>query len=341
MKKLLYIGGQCLGGNIHVLPCLEMLSKEYEITLLVHKYAILAFCRYPFIEKVLPTCNVTLPDAKLPIETISYILKHFTHEDSCYYAYHNDHDNTFLKNHPELSFIKKYPVLTDNQIKLGVSETQKIFQKLQLVYPIQAKKINCLPPAPPYIPGRKNNSIIIYQGSYDWLRKLTTATIGKFVEKAPDAMYFVDQDCINTFDMVKNKIKHICIYPISHDSLDSIIKTFQSQPKVLIGPDSGLTQLATCYRIPLIWLESRIRIENIIDNQYKNLYKVYKRKTVNCKQECQARVATNKFGPGLLNFAPCGFKFTNEDVLECRTYREPPNCLDYTVEEVNEILSLI
>ena len=318
---------------------MDLLSKTYEIFLLIPNRVSSAFTEYPFITKILDSCYVHKIDAELPDITINFIKEEFTNNE-CYYAYHNEKDIAFLSGNPQLSFINQYPVLDDSKINIHIGRTRKYLQKLQLISATQLDSFDCIPRTPVFTSGIIKNDIIIYQGSRDILRKLPSCTIEKFISVLPDALYLVTQKTIDDLNLNNRGIRTICIDPFIQENLINIIKVFQSSPKVLIGPDSGLTHVATCYRVPLIWLESRTRIEAVIDNQYKNMCKIYSRPETQCKQDCFARVIMRNHSSYWFNTLTFNANQTPWNQLECR--KEPlPSCLDYTEKEIVEIVNLI
>ena len=365
MKKLLYIGRPNLGENMFATPVLDLLSKEYEITLLIPNYVAQAFCDYPFIKRILVGCNHGNPESRLPRDTVKIILNEFKPEDAeCCYAYHHDADTNFLINHPELAYIKKLNVLHDKEIKLEneenlskyfISRTKKYMLKLQLMTLEETMNYDCAVRTPPHTKNQKTNDILIYQGSRDVLRKLPIQTIMKFVEQCPTAMYIVTKETAVTLDFKGRNIKHIITDRLLHtrpgekadahfteESLKPIISAFRSEPKVLIGPESGLTQLACAYRIPLIWLQSRVSFEAVIDAYQKSHSMVYMKKEPDCKKDCAARASieslkNNKLPYGLYRVAE---KRVMHKELECFINKQA-SCLEYTDSEISEILNLI
>lgn len=341
MKKLLYIGRPNLGENLFATPCLELLSKEYEIVLLVLEKTIPAYTNYNFIKHVLPGPVACNSDSKIPVSTYNFIINFFKPTDDSYYAYHHDHDIAFLNSYPELlKIIKKYPVLPDEQINTRVSRTRKYMQKLQLMSLEDTNKYDCTIRTPQYESQPVSNSIIIYQGSKEKLRRLSNDIILKFATKLPNATYLVEEK-IGCILKEEYKINNLYIKRDTQESLKEIIRLFQSKPKVMIGPDSGLTQLAISYKISQIWLESRIRPEEVIDYQYKDFIKVYRRKKVSCLQDCYSRIALVERGPDMLTYLPINNnkQHTPWFKLQCRD--KLVSCLDYSDKEIDEILFLI
>jgi len=346
MKKLLYIGRPNLGENMFATPVLDFLSKEYEITLLVPKHTIKAFCDYPFIKRVLAGCNHGDPRSTLPKSTLNDIRHIFKPSEETFYTYHHDDDVNFMQNHPELAHINRLNVLHDKEINIYsnthnsdyfLSRTKKYMIKLGLMTLEQTMNYDCSVRTPPHNKYQKSNDIIIYQGSKEPLRKLPIQTIYKFTEQCPKALYMVTQETADILNFKQKNIRHIITDPFSEESMNNIITAFRSEPKAFIGPDSGLTQLACAYRIPLIWLQSRILFENVIDIYHKSHSTVYTKRELNCKKDCLAclRIEHLKYGM---------YKVTEKRMphkqMEC-FINKTPTCLEYSESEVKEILDLV
>jgi len=363
LKKLLYIGRPNLGENMFATPCLDLLSKEYEITFLSADYTLPAFTKYSFLKRVLPGCNFGDKNGILPNIT-QIAVKNILKEGDWYYAYHNDHDTQFLSNHPEILTLKKYPVLHDKEINICsnsynqhlqlnkgdkvintgffLSRTKKYMLKLQLMSLRDTQNYDCTVRCPTFVADKFSNDVIVYQGSTECLRKLSTETIAKFINIIPEAIYLVTQETAKILNLAEKNIKFLQISFPTQNSLANIIKLFETRPKAMIGPDSGLTQLASGYKIPLIWLQSRIALENVIDAQYKKYCKVYLKRQLICKQECAGCAAIKALKN---NSLPYGlFKIENaiKDHKEMECYiNKTPYCLQYNQQEVEEIVNLI
>ena len=350
MKQLLYIGRPNLGENLFATPCMELLSKQYEITFLGAGHTVELFKKYSFLKRVLPGCNFGDCNAKLPLLT-QQALKNIIKEGNWTYVYHHDDDINFLNNHPEILSLKRYPVLHDKEININsntwnsnffISRTKKYMLKLQLMSLEDTVKYDCTVRCPTMITGHKSNTVVIYEGSKESLRKLPIETIEKFIKTLPDAIYLVTQETAQKLELVKKNIKFLLTAPYTEKSLESIIQLFEKQPKVMIGPDSGLTQLASAYKIPLIWLQSRIVLENVIDSEYKKNCKIYLKSELTCKQDCLGCIATKALKTNTLPYGLFEIKEkrTSHKDLDC--FRAAtPNCLQYTEREVEEIIKLV
>jgi hypothetical protein len=215
--------------------------------------------------------------------------------------------------------------------------------KLQLMSLQDTINYDCTIRCPTFISENKNKKVVVYEGSTENLRKLPIETMRKFMNVQPDAVYLVNKKTAESLEFNKNKIQYIPIDGSDEESMQNIIKLFESHTKVLIGPDAGLTQLAIGYKIPLIWLQSRVWIDWIIDYQYRKCCKVYFKKELSCKQNCQGCVVRKYIKDEI---SPTGEFFLPEHVhseiifknLECR---DDPVCLNYSDAEVREIVQMI
>lgn len=347
VKKLLYIGRPNLGENMFATPCLDFLSKEYEITLLCPDSTIPAFNKYNFIKRVLPGCNHGDSASVLPPHT-QVTLKQLLKEGDWHYAYHHDDDINFLQKYPELLQLKKLPILHDKELKIisntnnegyFISRTKKYMLKLQLMSLEKTMTYDCKVRCPTKLPITKSNEIIIYQGSKECLRKLSNETINKFVKAVPHATFLVTHETAELLKLVERGIKFLHITQPTQQSLENIIKLFETGPKVMIGPDSGLTQLACGYRIPLIWLQSRIPIQSVIDIQHKDYYKIYLKKELTCKQECLGCLSLKTTFESTGKFE-IKAKRINHKNMDCYIKKQPL-CLDYTEKDIQNIIELI
>jgi hypothetical protein len=297
---------------------------------------------------VLPGCNHGDVNSKLPPHTLATINNIVKEGDWCY-AYHHDFDTLFLQNYPEITSLKKYPVLHDKDIRIisntnndgyFLSRTRKYMIKLQLMTLEQAAVYDCTVRCPTTITTNKSNTVIVYQGSKESLRKLTAKTINEFVKLLPDAVYLVTQETAQLLKLKEKNIKYLLTSPFTEDSLQNIVRLFETGPKAIIGPDSGLTQLACGYKIPLIWLQSRIPIQNVIDEQYSYNYKVYLKKNLTCKKECIGCLSVDaKFMQHGLFEIKEEFRVGHKN-MEC-FLKQTAICLDYSKEEIEEIINLL
>lgn len=350
MKQLLYIGRPNLGENLFATPCLELLSKEYEITFLGPGHTVELFKKYSFLKRVLPGCNFGDSSSKLPLLT-QQLIKNIIKEGNWTYAYHHDDDTNFLINHPEILNLKRYPVLHDREINICsntwnsnffISRTKKYMLKLQLMLLEDTVKYDCTVRCPTTISAYKSNTIVVYEGSKESLRKLPIETIEKFVKLLPSAVYLVTQETAQKLGLYGKNIKFLPTAPFTEKSLENIIHLFESQPKAMIGPDSGLTQLASGYKIPLVWLQSRIVLENVIDSEYKKHCKIYLKSGLTCKQDCIGCIATKtlKTNTPLYGLFEIKEKKISHKDLNCYKAATPV-CLQYTEQEVEEIIKLV
>lgn len=342
MKRLLYICRPNLGENLFATPCWELLAKEYDIYALIPSRLHPAFREYPYFKMVLNGVNHGSPQAKLHPSVMGQIAGMFDGNTGCY-AYHHDADVSFFQSNPGLENIKPYGVLHDKGLNIlpkgaWLSRTRKYMLKLKLMELKDTDNFDCTIRVPPYKKVAPSDQIIIYQGSREHLRKLPVSTISNFSNILPKAIYLVTQVTAAILRFNERGIRYIPTDPCTDTSLTQIISLFRTNPKVMIGPDAGLTQLALGYKIPYIWLQSRIPINAVIDIQYKNLYKVFSRKNLICEKACSGckQIVGDNLPHGMFHVR--GEKFYKS--LECQN-NPLISCLDYSEDEIQEIVSMI
>jgi len=343
-KKLLYIGCPYMGENLFGTPCMEIFSKEYEITLITPRWSIPVFKEYSFIKNILPSegnRNTSLVNVKFPESTIQSIKQIFCDTENSYFVAQNDWDVNVFKRY-EINHIKPLSMIPDKDLDMNMSRTRRYLHKMMLMSPEQSKNYDCTIRLPEYkITQNVNNNIIVCQGSGDYLRKLPNEVIKYFMDVVPNAIFLVEKSTAALLDFDRNKINYILTSPSEENNLLKIIDLYRSSPKAIIGPDTGLVQLALAYKIPCVWLESRTRVDGVTDYQYKDLIKVYRKKEVFCKQDCQARVFYKQIGGDVFEYLPKEkFIETESRFLYCRKYAAP-SCLDYSKKDIEEIISLI
>lgn len=328
---MLYICRPQLGENLFATPCWELLSKKYKIYPLIRSNLIPVFKDYSYFSEIIPHDA----DFASKIGTV------FNDHESVY-AYHHDDDAKFITEHPEFNYILPYGVIEDKYVyhKVGsgwVSRTRKYMLKLNLMTLEETSNFDCTVRVPEYVPTNNSNEVIVYQGSMEFLRKLPTHVIQKFTKVIPTAIYLVSKETASELKFDERNIRYIITSPCVDENLYKIISLFKSKPRCMIGPDAGLTQLATGYKIPIVWLQSRIPINSVIDIQYKN-YKVYVKKSLTCDQTCAG--CRSKIND--LNASHGVFKVHLEvrwNNLNCRK-SDAPSCLNYSDGEIDEIVRL-
>lgn len=344
-KKLLYLGCPYLGENLFGTPCMELLSKEYDITLVTPRWTTSLFKEYPFISNVIASDgirNTFVENVRLHMSSLQQIDHVFSDRSNAYYISQHDTDVKMFRAY-NMDYFVALPTIEDKELSSTISRTRKYLTKMKLMDNIDPTTFDFTIRVPSYnIPDQSSGDIVICQGSNDKLRRLTPGTIYNFTKAVPNAIYLVEKNIARLLDFDERKIRYIVTSPSEDINLKRMISLFQSKPKVLISPDTGPVHLALGYKVPVIWLESRLRMETIIDYQYKDLVTLYTKKQVFCKQECNARM----FGKQLNDFSmletlpPLIEKETAPPDLACRKHLFP-SCVDYTMDEVNEVLSLL
>lgn len=325
MKKLFYIGSPQLGETLFATPVLDFLSKEYEIYLLVSEHVAPAFEGYSFIKKLI-TCEENWRAKFFNIDTVPLTLhqlkKYFGDNPSdVYYAYHHDDDPEMIKNNAYFKDFKSLPIKKCDSYLWSISRTRKYMVKLGLVQLDRLDNFDCTIRCPNYNKG-SSNKLIIYQGSKEPIRRLPDSVIELFAKLVPDATFMVEYEVANKLKLKQRGVNVVYTKPYHADNMRSILALLESGPKAIICPDAGCTQLALRYKIPMIWLESRVKASIIIDKQAMKGIKIYRKEFPKCDCDCDNRKATTQWWN-----------------LKCRQNSEGP-CLTYTEEEVKYILSL-
>ncbi len=329
MKRLFYIFHDNLGENLFATPCLELLEKKYEIIVLMKEWMIPFFKDYRFISKIIPIEK--LEKYKLLFE-----------EKGSLYAYHNDKQKSLLKD--KFKNIKAYDVVGDSELNvLGsfhtspffMSRTRQYMLKLKLMKLEEAEQYDCKIRIPKHKDNINSGSIIIYQGSREIVRSLSQDVLLKFWKKFPFAIYLIHQK--NEEFIKKLGAKYIVIDPIDEKSYTKIVDIFSSGPRCMIGPDSALTQLALGYDIPQVWLQTRIKLEQVIDPQYRSLCKIYLKSDLTCDKKCIGCATYKSLGCGMYELQS---EITRHEKLVCiknKTF----SCTEYNEKDINNIHSIV
>lgn len=329
-------------------PLWEMLSSRYELVYLGQPQLFPLLKKYNYFSHYIIGCEYPFKtESTLSRESVCEILQLFPNTQEQYMMYDSDESITFLNNHPELNYIKSHPSVLNNEevmnkISCGagfsvLGETRKSFIRFQLTNDSHDFRIRLF--ADKSL--TTSDEIVIYQGSGDRLRKLSDNTIVEFAKRIPSATFLITQSAVTLLNRLKINPKYILTKPTTVDGLFDVLKLFQSRPKVMVGPDSGLTQWALAHGIPQIWLQSKIRPENVIDPSYFDKITVYFKKNLTCAQDCVGCAIRKENGETL---CPTPFllksSFTHHSMLRCQ--KDPvPSCLNYSTAEIEEIISLI
>ena len=326
MKKLFYIGSPQLGETLFATPALDFLSKEYEIYLLVSQHVAPVFEGYSFIKKII-TCEENWRAKFFNIDTVPSTLQQLkecfgNNPEDVFYAYHHDDDPEMIKNNAYFKNFKSLNVKKCDSYLWSISRSRKYMVKLGLMQEDQLDNFNCTIRSPNYNKG-KSGKLIIYQGSREPIRRLPGSVIELFAKLVPNATFMIEYEVANKLKLKQRGFDVVYTKPYHTDNMRSILALLESGPKAIICPDAGCTQLALRYKIPMIWLESRVKASVIIDKQAMNGVKIYRKEFPICECNCDNRKATTEWWN-----------------LKCRLNLQGP-CLTYTEEEVKYIISLI
>jgi hypothetical protein len=351
--KLLYLARRQLGDNLFMVPLWKKLAAEYELYYLGREDLFPVVKRYNLFKEYIKGCRYSdRNDACLEKASVDRIKEIFSDKNESYMVYDLDKFSIFMNNHPELQYIKRHPrLLNDMQVSeklysnngtVIIGETKKSLLRYQFytLEELEHKSFKTDMSPPKNL--SNNDTVIIYQGSDEEWRKLPDDVILEFAKQLPHAIYFITKAALEKINNQNISVKFVLTKPYNVEGLLEIIKIFESYPKVMIGPDSGLTQLALSYGIPQIWMQSRIRPENVIDPIHFHLIRIYFKNKLTCLKDCSG-CAISREHPNELQNTPFLLKepFLHKQFLKCHSKVLPPSCLDYSVDEVKEIISMI
>ena len=334
MEKLLYIGSSGLGENLQCTSGMELLSAKYDISLLLSEIYLPAFVHYPFLKEIIVAPRGILPNRKgykLPDSLIERLHEFdgglcVSHFETCYELL----ESNGLQAINPLKFVQyanaPYNVSRSFLARLGMTvENLSIYDSTIRL------------PAPMKVDGQKR--IVLYQGSFEILRKLPDWIFSELAFWLQRTFPFHEIIAIRDTELPLKNVAQM-IGSKQKDNLANIIELFQKGVDLMIGPDSGITNLALGFKIPQIWLESRERMEFLIDPSDRHLVDVYRMPSPACARECRARLFLAEHGtsqvdqiPALKATAPY---FSN---LECYMAKNAP-CLSFTEKDVMDVINL-
>ena len=186
--------------------------------------------------------------------------------------------------------------------------------------------------------------IVLYQGSWDRLRKIPPLTATTLCGELQDLrndydVYYIYE---NTHNMDAGRLEGVKYFEnkCDHESALFVLNLFKSGVNLFIGPDAGLTNLAIAFDTPTIWLESRERIERIVPQCYLNegLVTLFRKREPSCKMDCAAGRHIKEFGTAILPISPIinGWDYKMNEVLDCRKGLQP-DCMTYNKQDVADL----
>jgi len=329
MKRLFYIFHDKLGENLFATPCLDFLSKEYELIVIMKEWMIPFFKDYSFISKI------------IPYEKMEMFNDIFIEKDSLY-AYHNDKQERVLKK--KYDNVKPYGVLSDYELnlfgpkcnsRLFISRTRQYILKLKLMSLAELNDFDCKIRVPYKTPVTASNSVIIYQGSRETSRRLPNSIIRDLFFSFPNAICLVDESTKSFADQYS--LNYIVMDPITEKNYINIVNIFSSSPKCMIGPDSAFTQLALGYNIPQVWLQTRIKLEQVIDPQHRNICSVYSRKHLSCDKKCIGCSDYYNLNAGFFKINDSIVRHENLTCIKEKKF----SCLEYDSNDLKNIINIV
>lgn len=181
-------------------------------------------------------------------------------------------------------------------------------------------------------------------GSREVIRRLPYEIFNKIQRKLTELTNF-EIWCIyeSTWDDLIDKHSNIRYFRNNNSEEDSIriCELFSKGVDLMIGPDSGLTNMAICFNIKQLWMETRDRPEMTIPPEQLHLLHIYRKKKPICLQNCRARTHARMFGEDLLDhlkYIP-NCKNTVQE-LECFKDTQS-HCLDFDDIEIDELFNMI
>lgn len=318
--KLLYIGSSGLGENIFSEPAMRRLCEDYDVYFCFKNKFYYFLSKYDFVKNVVWYSTDEEVQQFAISSECEYYTSHFLNIIDAY---------SFLK----LKLIKHKP----ERFSLSFMENVLV----RFGYSIENARYSSLTPYKP--DGIKR--IILYVGSREPTRRLSANTFNLLLK---NLNYYFNKDyeiigLIDNSPDFKN-LEGFKYLVNQHDkkSINDILGLFSSGVNLMIGPDSGFTHLAIGYNVPLLWLETRERFENIIPSYHAAISKIYRKLNSNCNNECRARILLKEFGPDRLEHIPfLKNNFSKDYPKRLFCYRANPcPCLDFDPADINNIINI-
>lgn len=327
--------GECIFGTAFM----DYWSQFYNIIFVVKNNYVEYFKNYKFISAVVPyedrTASTALPDT----------LKQFINNDGNLYASSilrskkGAHFSTF--NDDKFLFLTPYPLSPDAHDPWYGNHTS-VFVRHGVDFSIvKAYDKSFRQPIPFKLDGQKK--IILYMGSREILRCLPISIFNNLQrglnQFAPYKLYCIYE---TMFDAIVDKLPGVEYIPNANTNEDSnkITNLFASGVDLMIGPDSGLTNMALCFNIPQLWFETRDRVEMPVPVEQLHLINVYRKAEPQCAKECRAREHLKRFGPDKLDHIIWLKDIKHHrNELACYQLATSP-CLSFDTHDTVEILNL-
>ena len=191
-------------------------------------------------------------------------------------------------------------------------------------------------------PSANKKQIVVGDGSWnDRCRSLHYSMINLLCEHLTKKYTKQGYEIVCIHDITKepniNKlpnVNYVCLNG-DYESSVKIKNVFEAGVSLFIVPDSGLAYVALSCNIPIIWIESRLRVEWRIPPYYakRGLATMWRRKTWNCHMNCSAAMYIKQHGieqkiypaqqaslekPGYYKFLRC----KEEVVVPCMNFNE-------------------
>jgi hypothetical protein len=319
--KLLYIGSAGLGENIFSEPAMRCLCKDYDVYFCFKNQFYHFLSKYDFVKNaVWYSSDEEIKQFAINSEC-EYIISHF---ERLIHSY---------------SFLGLKPLL-HKKIKHSLSFMENVLGRLG--YSTENARYSSLTPYKP--DGIKR--ILVYVGSREPTRRINETTFNLLIENL-NYHFNKDYEIIGLIDKFTEfkKLEGFKYLVNQHDqkSVNDILGLFSSGVNLMVGPDSGFTHVAMGYNVPLLWIETRERFENIIPRYHANISEVYRKLNSNCDNECRARMLLKQYGSDRLEQVPHlkGCDFSNDYPKRLPCYRENPcPCLNFDTQDIESIINI-
>lgn len=320
--KILCIATSGLGENIFMTLGLEELAKNYEVHFAIPKAGAIFFKNYDFISKLIeiPVNPFNVPDE----ESVEIVRQCIQESEYTYYTSRAPH---MIEKFRGLS-IPCLEHLPEDKIKRSVGEN--IITRFG--GSVEGKHIKYKPASKLTPDGVRK--IVLYMGSTEVLRKVPVEhhneILKRLLEKyrTTHKIYSIHHKKYNS--QVLADVRHVCDGP---DNSQELLDLMASGVALLIGPDSGLSNVALTFNIPIVWIETRATVEMIVPYSYNTIVRRFRIKDPECLRNCRGARHASLFGQAVMDHSP-SIRDAIHDVkkLECLNSAKAP-CLLFAEED--------
>lgn len=328
--------GECIYGTAFM----DYWSQFYNVIFVVRSNYVDFFKNYKFIHEVIGYDDATAAD------TLPDMLRPFINEDGKLYA------SSILRsgkgmyfctfNTDKFSFLTPYPLSPDAHNPWYGNHTGVFIRHGMDISIVKSYDKSFRQPIP--FKSDQQKKIILYMGSREILRRLPISVFNRLQRSLnqfePYKLYCIYE---TMFDAMIDKLPGVEYISNTNTNEDSIRMSnlFASGVDLMVGPDSGLTNMALCFNIPQIWFETRDRVEMTIPAEQLHLVNVYRKAEPQCAKECRAREHLKRFGPDKLDHI-IWLKEVKQHLhqLDCSRLTVSP-CLSFGSKDEMAILNMV